>query len=50
MKGPKTRIKLTGILLLFFLILTLRSATLKVKIIVDNASVKMPKNIREAGL
>lgn len=45
MKGPKSRIKLTGIFLLFFLILTLQPATLKVKVIVDNASVKVKAEI-----
>lgn len=45
MKGRRTRIKLTGILLLLFLILTLQSATLKVKVIVDNASVKVKAEI-----
>lgn len=45
MKGPKKRIKLTGIFLLLFLILTLQSATLKVKVIVDNASVKAEAEI-----
>jgi len=44
-KGPRTRIKLTGILLLLFLIVTLQSATLKVKVIVDNASVKVKAEI-----
>ena len=45
MKGPKSRIKLTGISLLLFFILTLQSATLKVKVIVDNASVKVTAEI-----
>ena len=45
MKGPKSRIKLTGIFLLLFLILTLQPATLKVKVIVDNASVKVKAEI-----
>ncbi len=45
MKGPKSRIKLTGIFLFLFLILTLQSATLKVKVIVDNASIKTTAEI-----
>jgi len=44
-KGPKTRIKLTGIFLLLFLILTLQSATLKIRVVVDNASVKVKAEI-----
>ncbi len=45
MKGPKSRIKLTGIFLFLFLILTLQSATLKVKVTVDNASIKTTAEI-----
>lgn len=45
MKEPKKRTKLAGIFLLLFFNLTLQSATLRVKVIVDNASVKAKAEI-----